>query len=233
MPQQAATTIRQQATPTIQSGSGQPRVVLGGVEVPIPRTGAELRALRERRSEISDQITNVSSRRDRIAKQLLEADPAARGGLQARLQVLDDRIVQLERELDVTGEAVRNAPTALVTATQGPSPADIANRVSNDLVPIVAILSVFVLGPMSIAFSRFIWRRAAGRSREQEVVDSQQQQRLDQLQQAVDTIAIEVERISEGQRFVAKLLNDGKSPAVGAGADPSRTSRKAASSERG
>lgn len=33
-------------------------------------------------------------------------------------------------------------------------------------------------------------------------------QQLDRLQQAVDAIAVEVERISEGQRFTAKLLAD-------------------------
>ena len=33
--------------------------------------------------------------------------------------------------------------------------------------------------------------------------------RLGQLQQAVDTIAIEVERLSEGQRFTTKLLAEG------------------------
>jgi hypothetical protein len=32
---------------------------------------------------------------------------------------------------------------------------------------------------------------------------------LGQLQQAVDAIAIEVERLSEGQRFTTKLLADG------------------------
>jgi len=34
--------------------------------------------------------------------------------------------------------------------------------------------------------------------------------RLLHLEQAVDAIAIEIERISEGQRFVTKLLNDRK-----------------------
>jgi hypothetical protein len=33
-------------------------------------------------------------------------------------------------------------------------------------------------------------------------------QRLERLEQAVDSIAVEVERISEGQRFVTKLLSD-------------------------
>ena len=32
--------------------------------------------------------------------------------------------------------------------------------------------------------------------------------RLEQLQRSVDVMAVEVERISEGQRFTAKLLNE-------------------------
>jgi hypothetical protein len=40
--------------------------------------------------------------------------------------------------------------------------------------------------------------------------------RIDQLQRSVDVMAVEVERISEGQRFVSKLLND-QSSAVGSG----------------
>lgn len=34
------------------------------------------------------------------------------------------------------------------------------------------------------------------------------EQRFDQLQQAVDAIAVEVERIAEAQRFSAKLLSE-------------------------
>jgi hypothetical protein len=32
--------------------------------------------------------------------------------------------------------------------------------------------------------------------------------RLERIEQAVDSVAIEVERISEGQRFTTKLLSD-------------------------
>ena len=35
--------------------------------------------------------------------------------------------------------------------------------------------------------------------------------RLDRIEQAVEAIAVEVERISEGQRFTTKLLSEGKS----------------------
>ncbi len=39
-------------------------------------------------------------------------------------------------------------------------------------------------------------------------VPAEVQTRLERIEQAVDAIAIEVERISEGQRFVTKLLAD-------------------------
>jgi hypothetical protein len=41
--------------------------------------------------------------------------------------------------------------------------------------------------------------------------------RLERLEQAVDTIAIEVERVSEGQRFMTKLMTQ-NAAAGGAGA---------------
>ena len=42
-------------------------------------------------------------------------------------------------------------------------------------------------------------------------------QQLNQLQQAVDSIAVEVERISEGQRFTTKLLNERTRDSLSAG----------------
>jgi hypothetical protein len=35
--------------------------------------------------------------------------------------------------------------------------------------------------------------------------------RLERMEQAIEAVAIEVERISEGQRFTTKLLSEGKS----------------------
>jgi hypothetical protein len=195
-----------------------PKAVGAPYTVATPTTAAEYRVLRQRREEISEQITSASSRRNRTADQLSKTDPTARAGLQQRLAVLDERIVQLERELEGIGAAVRSVPAALAVASQGPGPADIAARISSDIVPIIAILSVFVLGPMSIALSRFIWRRAGGGVKAPPI-DQASQARLDQLQQSVDTIAIEVERISEGQRFVTKLLSEGKTPALKASSD--------------
>jgi hypothetical protein len=38
-------------------------------------------------------------------------------------------------------------------------------------------------------------------------------QRLDRIEQAVDAIAVEVERLAEGQRFATRLLSEGASRA--------------------
>ena len=44
--------------------------------------------------------------------------------------------------------------------------------------------------------------------------------RLERMEQAIDSIAVEVERISEGQRFTTKLLADRPSSAAPPGAAP-------------
>jgi cell division protein FtsB len=178
-----------------------------------PTSQQELRTLRVKRSMLSDQLVSAADRRKTLAEQLKTADPSSRAGLEARMKVLDERIVRLETELDRTGDQLANAPAILVASTAAP---EMANRVAEDLVPIVAILSVFVFAPFAIAFARLIWKRASASARP--AVDQATQQRLEQLQQAVDTIAVEVERISEGQRFVTRILSERERPGLGAGA---------------
>ena len=70
----------------------------------------------------------------------------------------------------------------------------------------MSLLVVFVLAPISLAFARRLWKRTpkVPASREWNDVPP----RMERLEQAVDTIAIEVERISEGQRFVTRLMTE-------------------------
>ena len=44
--------------------------------------------------------------------------------------------------------------------------------------------------------------------------------RLERMEQAIDSIAVEVERISEGQRFTTKLLAERAAPSSGPGSIP-------------
>jgi len=60
--------------------------------------------------------------------------------------------------------------------------------------------------PISIAIARRIWRgvKPVAAARAEDTLSP----RFDRLEQAVDAIAIEVERVSEGQRFVTKVLTE-------------------------
>jgi hypothetical protein len=39
-------------------------------------------------------------------------------------------------------------------------------------------------------------------------------QRLERMEHAIDTIAIEMERVSEGQRFITRILSEGRAGAA-------------------
>lgn len=92
----------------------------------------------------------------------------------------------------------------------------IQSNMEDVVVPIVAIVSIFVLAPLAIAFARMMWKRASDPA-PRRVESDQTNRRLEQLQQSVEAMAIEVERISEGQRFVTKLLSEKDREVLGSG----------------
>ncbi|MEX2179525.1 MAG: hypothetical protein WD801_12495 [Gemmatimonadaceae bacterium] len=185
-------------------------------------TVQELRGLQSKQRTLRSELQDAASRRQTVSGQLRSTDSNARPGLEQRLLELDSRILSLEKQITENGALITNAPLALqaeastMVAPGNINPELLANRIAGDLVPIVAILSVFVFGPIGLAISRLIWKRASNAPRP--VADTATQQRLENLQQAVDTIAIEVERISEGQRFVTKLFSEKDRAVLGAGA---------------
>jgi hypothetical protein len=73
------------------------------------------------------------------------------------------------------------------------------------------IQTALISGTILVAFTVFMVTRMLGR-RQSAKADPEAlghvAARLDRIEQAVDAIAIEVERISEGQRFTSKLLAD-------------------------
>lgn len=74
-----------------------------------------------------------------------------------------------------------------------------------DVTAITAILSVFVLGPLALVYARNLWKRGSS-AKVETLLERENADRLARLESAVDAIAIEMERVSEGQRFVTKLL---------------------------
>ena len=80
--------------------------------------------------------------------------------------------------------------------------------ISDNTVGIIAIISIFVLFPISISLARLMWRRASPPSETRLGVSDDTSRRMMQMQQSIDAMALELERISEGQRFVTKLMSE-------------------------
>jgi hypothetical protein len=188
-----------QVVPGAKPGEVTVAVVPSGT----PRTAEEFRALQEKRSDLSDQLISAQNRRNTLANQLKTADPSARTGIEARLKVLDDRLVFLENELAVTGQQISNTPMAVRAETAVPQ--RVADTIADEIVPITAIVSVFVLAPLALAFARLLWKRATAAP---PAISDDANRKLEHLIQAVDTIAIEVERIQENQRYLTKVVNE-------------------------
>lgn len=70
-------------------------------------------------------------------------------------------------------------------------------------VAIIIVAMVASLSAITVGLVRGMQKRSAPRDLPNIVAF---EQRFDQLQQSVDAIAVEVERIAEAQRFSAKLL---------------------------
>jgi hypothetical protein len=194
-----------------------PQRTLLAPPAPHPGSQDELHALAMKRSELQSQLEALTDRREEIADQLHGAETQARPGILARLQVLDERITKLEAEVLQTDDAITAGLSAGLVMPPGEQtetlfePPPEFPRFSEESINIMAGEALaFVL--LAIALYKLGWRRAKRKFAGAAPNDSG---RMDQLQNAVDAIAVEIERISEGQRYVTKRLNEGT-----AGAEP-------------
>jgi hypothetical protein len=162
--------------------------------------------LRAQRKELSNQLENVASRRARLAGSLPGKEGVNRAGIEARISVLDKRMMQLESDLSETGRQLTMAPGALVATAEarqlnGMDPGIVAG--------LSAVFTVFVLAPLAFAAARMMWKRS--NRPVQQALSDDASKRLERLEQGMDAIAIEIERVSEGQRFVTRLLSEAHS----------------------
>jgi hypothetical protein len=188
----------------------------GTFTITTPMTARELSVLKAQREELSDQLKSVDGRRSKLLTQLKRTgDPTAVKGLEDRLAILDKRQLQLESDLAQTGQQLSSVPAGLLASVA--SPPVLAGLGSGQVVAISIVSIIFVLGPLAVGFARMLFKRASLPALPPAGL-TETAQRLERLEGAVDTIAIEIERISEGQRFVTKLLSEGqRGPALGAG----------------
>src|SRR5258708_6354091 len=164
----------------------------GGLQEASSGLSKELARATQKRDGIQGRLDAATSARERasLSQQLTKANEGG-GKLRAAVE-----------KLTTKGGDLKNGEAARPFGTMAQPPFNV-----NDQVPTTMIISVvgliFVGFPLAIAFARLLWRRASyAPPAPASQLPADSTRRFDQLEQAVDAIAIEVERISENQRYL-------------------------------
>ena len=196
----------------------------------VPRTAAQLGALRQRREELREQLESVTEWRGRLVQERHNAQATGNTvvvqDLDGRIKEFGDRSKRIEQSLIATDDAIAQAlangvSSEGVTVVTVPRMPRIPEMPAIPGVPTVAQaprggdftsrdIAVVALGQTLgfLLLAALIWRIAFRRGARsvQPVAGGRD---VNQLQQSVDAIAVEIERISENQRYVTKMLNEG------------------------
>lgn len=200
----------QQAKPS-PVPTGQGPAVAGGPVTAEPNAVYE--GFVHQRQELRDQLSRVRDQRQDVSNQLQgDVSGADRRGLEQQITQLDQRTANLQVQLAQADAQV--AAAAAVPGAVVETPPYVPSGPPEEVWILTGIFFVVVLFPLSLALARRLWKRSvnAVTSLPQEIYD-----RFSRVEQSLDAIAIEVERLGEGQRFVARVLSE-RGPQLGAGA---------------
>jgi hypothetical protein len=204
-----------------------------GQSISAPQTGVELGRLIERRDELREQLESMNHQRAQLADQVgqLGSEPGLRAGPEARLKALDARLVQTESEIERSNELIAAARARGIEAEErGPSIHFIPPIPPIAEMPQMPGFAGFgtearhpwqdgfrdaLNGGLLITLSSLVllgvflyWRISRSIRQQLARLAAAQSGRLEEIQRSLDTVAVEVERVSENQRFVTKLVGE-------------------------
>jgi hypothetical protein len=193
--QEAAEHAREMAA---QRVAEQVTAAIAGRQGPV---GAQQRL----RQELRDQLSELMRQREDVSDQLSNpmVSGSNRAGLSSRIEHIDARISALDRQIEELDVAIARSGGAVPGARVASAPRQPSSGPSSDAY--MAMGSLFILCailPISIAYARRIWRRGASAvgALPKEIAD-----RLSHMDQNLDAIALEVERIGEAQRYLTRM----------------------------
>lgn len=152
---------------------------------------------------VQAQIAGVKKEIADLTGQLVPGTTDAReSAIESQMESANERLQSLQSQLD---RMVSGQTFTLADVPEPPDGRDIPEGVKG---LIGMVLTGVVLITLGIPIIRIIARRLEPRPRGEPSADTNP--RLERLEQAVDAVAIEVERISEGQRYTNKILSEVK-----------------------
>ena len=173
-------------------------------------------AFKAQRAELRNQLETLEDKRRDLSNRLEEpmVGGADRKGLEQRITEIDGRIAAVDKQIAESEAQIARA-AAVPGAVVPPKPVRRQGPPEEAFV-LSGMFIVLVLLPLSIAAARRIWRRGVATIIK---LPAELTERLTRLEQGMDAVAVEVERIGEGQRYMARLLGeDGALRGIGAGA---------------
>lgn len=127
-----------------------------------------------------------------------------------QIQAAQERLTTLQSQYDRAIGAAR--PETRFDANGGglpPELRDIPQRVENMVYSTFLLIAMLALGiPLIRVFGRRVDRKTQAAIAAATANNANLEPRLERIEQAVEAIAIEVERVSEGQRFTNKLMSE-------------------------
>jgi len=183
------------------------------VGTPTADANAKLGELRAKAGELKIKLSDLDSRRVQLVEQGTRAATdegraavnKVLAGVQHDLTTTQVQLEQINAQID---ELQTERDLSRAFSLQGPPSTPIAITAPADpfLGPkeIMTIGSgIFILAlPLVLVLARRLWVRGVPRT----AVDLENSPRLQRIEQAIESIAVEVERIGEAQRFTTKLL---------------------------
>jgi hypothetical protein len=162
---------------------------------------------------LTDQMATLAGQRAGLETQSRMLHGSARAAIRGQLAQVNEQIAAVSGDLaNVRAQiGARQAPVPIIGVPPrfGVFP---QRHVDPDLVVGLGFAFIFaVMMPIAIAHARRVWR---GKPAQAALSDELSGSRLARLEQAVDSIAIEIERVSEGQRFLTKVLGSGSGAAL-------------------
>jgi hypothetical protein len=194
-------------TVTVPGADGKP------VTIALPMTHSDVRQLVLRRRELTEQLNAVNGRRIKLVQEIITApNDLSKTGLEDRLKLLDQQLLQLETDIATTNHQISSAPADLIESAMYEN----RNQGGDDWAEGMLAGGFGVLIPVIVISLIMRRRRKKRRTAEPAMISgADSTERLERLERGMESIAIEIERVSEGQRFVTKLLSESAQP-VGA-----------------
>ena len=184
----------------VVDGDGQARV--------LPAGEAAYYKLKTRHDQLREQLEELTERRDDLTEGIHGRSGADREGVESRIKSLDVQIQSLEKEVADVGREVAAAAPAQLSV---PEPRTIYRGYGDeDMVGAGFIGGSIMLAlclPMLIrAFRRRKWVPPGFATTGQS--PALPNERIDRMENAIESIAVEIERVSENQRFMTRLMTE-------------------------